>query len=89
MKLSKTEKYSKIEKKFFKKHTDLILKYGEVLKKLQINPFDNSLKTDKLKGELKEFYASHLTYEYRIILIIKIVNNEIILVNIGTHDEVY
>jgi len=64
MKLSKTEKYSKIEKKFFKKHTDLILKYGEVLKKLQINPFDNSLKTDKLKGELKEFYASHLTYEY-------------------------
>jgi mRNA-degrading endonuclease YafQ of YafQ-DinJ toxin-antitoxin module len=30
------------------------LKYGEVLKKLQINPFDNSLKTDKLKGKLKE-----------------------------------
>jgi len=89
MRLSKTEKYSKIEKKFFKKHKNLILKYGEILKKLQINPFDNSLKTHKLKGELKEFYACHLTYEYRIVMVIKIVDDEIILVNIGTHDEVY
>jgi len=83
MKLSKTEYYSKVEKKFFKKHKDLINKYAQILKELSIDPFDNSLKTHKLKGNLSEYH------EYRIVMVIKIVEDKIILVNIGTHDDVY
>ena len=89
MKLVKTSYYEKKQNKFFKKHPDLLKKYANVLKRLQQNPFDESLKTHKLKGELKELYACSLTYEYRIILTIKIVEDKIILVNIGSHDEVY
>ncbi len=89
MKLSKTVYYSKVEKKFFKKHRDLLLKYGTVLKQLQKDPFEPSLKTHKLKGELSQYYACSLTYEYRIVLYLKIIDDEIVLMNIGTHDEVY
>ena len=48
-----------------------------------------SLKTHKLKGDLKEVYACSLDYQYRIILNIVIIDNVIYLIDIGTHDEVY
>ena len=89
MKLYRTKYFQKIEKKFFKKHQNLLQKYGTVLKLLQENPFENSLKTHKLKGDLAEYYACSLNYEFRIILTIKIINDEVYLVNIGSHDEVY
>lgn len=43
----------------------------------------------KTERYASKYHAVSLTYEYRIILILKIVDNEIILFNIGTHDEVY
>jgi addiction module RelE/StbE family toxin len=89
MKLVKDDDYTRKERKFFKKRPHLADKYGEVLEKLKIDPFDPSLKTHKLKGEFSEFYSCSLTYEYRIICIFLIQNETIILVNIGSHDEVY
>lgn len=89
MKLVKTDLYSKKERKFFKKHPDLLQKYSEILKKLENNPFEQSLKLHKLKGNLNELHACSLTYEYRIICTVLIKNDEIILINIGTHDDVY
>ena len=89
MKLYKTKQYDKIEKKFFKKHPDLILKYGDILKKLQIDPFEQSLKTHKLKGNLAPYYACSLNYEFRVVLTIKIIEDELYLINIGSHDDVY
>ena len=89
MQLKKTNHYEKIERKFFKKHQNLIPKYSKVLKAIQNDPFTPSLKTHRLKGELSKYHACSLTYEYRIVLTLKIINDEIILINIGTHDEVY
>lgn len=40
MKLAKTDFYAKKERKFFKKHSELIDKYGAILETLQTNPFD-------------------------------------------------
>jgi len=74
---------------FFKKHVYLIDKYAEVLTKLKTNPFDPSLKTHKLKGELKEFYSCSLTHDYRIICVFLIQDETIVLVDIGSHNEVY
>ena len=62
---------------------------GKFLEKLKTNPFDPSLKTHKLKGDLSEFYACSLTYEYRIICVFLVQNETIGLVDIGSHDEVY
>ncbi len=89
MQLSRTALYERREKKFFKKHRDLIPQYATVLNKLETDPFDATLKTHKLKGELDKYFSCSLTYEFRIILTIKMIEDEIILMDIGSHDEVY
>jgi addiction module RelE/StbE family toxin len=89
MKLVRDDDYKRKERKFFKKRPHLADKYGEVLEKLKMNPFDPSLRTHKLKGELSEFHACSLTYEYRIICVFLIQNEMIVLVDIGSHDKVY
>ena len=89
MKLRKTERYASKEKKFFKKHPDLVTKYGDVLEKLSFDIFEPSLKLHRLKGSLSDYHAVSLTYEYRIVLMIQIINDEIVLFNIGTHNDVY
>jgi len=87
--IKQTDTFEKKSIKFFKKHRDLVPKFKKVIDKLADDPFDNSLKTHKLKGNLSDFYACSLTYQYRIVLTIEIRDEEIVLVNIGTHDEVY
>jgi addiction module RelE/StbE family toxin len=89
MKLLKTEFYSKKERAFLKKHSNLFEKYKETLRKLELDPFSPALKTHKLKGDLKDFYACSINYEYRIVFIILIQDDEITLFDVGTHDEVY
>lgn len=56
-------------------------------KKFLSNPFDTSLKTHKLKGELAGFWAYAVTHHYRILFRF-IKNNEVIYYDIGTH-EIY
>ena len=51
------------------------------------NPFDQRLKTHKLKGELLDFWAYSVNYQYRILFRF-LDNNEVIYYDIGTH-EVY
>jgi hypothetical protein len=51
MKLVKTEQYSRVEKRFFKKRMELLPKYAKVL--------------------------------------LKIIDDEAVLINIGSHDDVY
>ena len=89
MKLIKDENYQRKECKFFRKHLELVDKYSSVLKKLKVNPFEPSLKTHKLKGELSEFHACSLTHDYRIVCWFVIQDELIYLVDIGSHDEVY
>jgi mRNA-degrading endonuclease YafQ of YafQ-DinJ toxin-antitoxin module len=89
MQLLREKNYLKREVKFFKKHPDLIEKYGKILKKLTNDSLESSLKLHKLQGNLEKFHAVRLTYEYRIVLVLQIVDEQIILVDIGTHDDVY
>ncbi len=89
MQLVRNKFYQKKEQKFFKKHPNLLDKYANVLKKLSNEPSEPTLKLHKLQGKLKDFHAVSLSYEYRVILLINIVDEKIVLVDIGTHDEVY
>jgi len=87
--LKATDSFNARAKKFFKKHRNLLAKFGKVTAKLECDPFDSTLKTHKLKGKLADKYACSLNYEYRIILTIEIIEKEVYLIDIGTHDEVY
>ncbi|MEI8172226.1 MAG: type II toxin-antitoxin system mRNA interferase toxin, RelE/StbE family [Deltaproteobacteria bacterium] len=76
-------------RKFFKKHSDLKTRFAEVLRNLQEDPFQSSLELHPLCGKLDGCHAISLTYSYRITLTILITEKEIILLDIGSHDDVY
>ncbi|MDO9385921.1 MAG: hypothetical protein Q7T65_04365 [Thiobacillus sp.] len=56
---------------------------------LRADPFEPSLRLHPLTGKLQGMQAVSLTYSYRITLTLKITEHEILLLDIGSHDEVY
>ncbi len=91
MKLNLTKKFKKDSVKLISGNSALRNKLSEVLKIISENPFNPSLKTHKLKVEFKDLWSISLTYEFRIIIQFRKLNNETIidLLTIGTHNEVY
>lgn len=88
-KLIYTDSYIKRASKFFKKHPDTISQYEKTLKILEINPEHPSLRLHQLKGKLKHLHSISINISCRITLEFYIAEKEIILVNVGHHDEVY
>lgn len=91
MKLIESKRFSKRYSKIFRRDQFLINKIDDVLRKLALNPFDESLRTHKLKGRLSKLYASRVTDDLRIIFDFVQEDTElcILLLTIGKHDEVY
>jgi mRNA-degrading endonuclease YafQ of YafQ-DinJ toxin-antitoxin module len=88
-KIIRTDEYFRKLKKFIKKHPDVLDRYIKTIEILEIDPFHPSLRIHKLQGKLKEYYSISITIKYRVVIDFIIENNEIIPINIGTHDEVY
>ena len=84
-----TDSYIKRARKFFKKHPDLLSRYGKTLKILEINPQHPSLRSHQLKGKLNNLQFVSINISYRITLELYFSDKEIILVNVGSHDDVY
>ncbi|HEY6289320.1 MAG TPA: hypothetical protein VIW48_07725 [Nitrospiraceae bacterium] len=60
-----------------------------VLGNLEANPFLPSLRLHPLSGELKGLHAVSVTHAHRITLTLRVTKREIVLLDIGSHDEVY
>ena len=88
-KLVYTQSYNRRAAKFLKKHPELTGQYEKTLKLLELDPFHPSLRLHQLKGKLKDLSAVSINVSYRITLEFIMVKKEIILVNVGHHDEVY
>lgn len=86
-KLIYTKSYIKRASKFVKKHPDLLSQYQKTLKLLEINPNHPSLRIHPLKGRLKYLYSISINISYRITLEFFVSEKEIILVNVGHHNE--
>jgi len=84
-----TESYIKKASKFIKKHPDLLPQYEKTLKLLEENPYHPSLRLHKLEGKLSDLYSISINMVYRITLDFIIEKDNIILVNVGKHEEVY
>jgi addiction module RelE/StbE family toxin len=76
-------------RKFFKKHPDLRPPFARLLEDLQRDPFQPPLGLHPLTGKLAGCHAVRLTYSYRVTLTLLITEQEIVLLDIGSHDEVY
>ena len=83
------DSYNKKASKFIKKHQALKGQYEKTLKLLELNPHHPSLRLHRLKGKLQKLHSVSINITYRITLDFIIEDEEIILIDIGHHDEVY
>lgn len=87
-KIVDTPHYQRALKRFIKKHPDLRQAYSYVIRLLAINPHDPSLKLHALGGTHAGEYAVSITYGYRIMLTLAVIEHQILLLDIGSHDDV-
>ena len=84
-----TASFDRRARKCFTRHRDLLRpRLTETLEKLRADPFEPSLRLHPLTGKLQGMQAVTLTYSYRITLTLQITEREILLLDIGSHDEV-
>jgi len=78
-------------KRLGKKDRSALAAVRSTLTILQEDAFDSRLGTHKLKGDLAGFCACSAGYDLRIVFEIAKHNDQevILLVSVGTHDEVY
>ncbi len=80
-------------KNCLRKRPDLSSDIAEALRLLVVNPFAPQLETHKLKGKLSGSWACSAGYDLRIVFdFVKAKKgsaDDVLLLAIGTHDEVY
>ncbi len=80
--------FKKIFKKKIKGNEELEIKFWKAIQTFISDPFDASLRTHKLSGQLKDLWSFSVEYDTRIVFYFE-EKNKAVLINIGKHDEVY
>lgn len=88
-KLVITESYQRKARKFFTRHPEILKQYEKILKILCLNPKHPSLRLHKLSGKLTGLFSVSINISYRLIIHFVIKDDQIVPVDIGSHDEVY
>jgi addiction module RelE/StbE family toxin len=84
-----SSRFTRSAERFAKQHPELRAKLAAVLRDLEQDPFQPRLRLHNLQGKLAGMQAVSQTYDYRITLTVIVAEKEIILLDVGTHDEVY
>ncbi len=92
-KLAWTPKSIRVFKRLIRKNPQLRSPIEKTLQQLVDDPFHPSLKTQKLMGDLSKVWSCSVDYSYRILFeFVKDSESDsenVLLLNIGSHDEVY
>jgi addiction module RelE/StbE family toxin len=87
------EGFRRALKRRTKNQPQLRAKVIETLTNLAADPFAPPLKTHKLQGDLKNLWSCSVEYDFRIIFRFEELDEEseaaVVLIDVGTHDEVY
>jgi mRNA-degrading endonuclease YafQ of YafQ-DinJ toxin-antitoxin module len=84
-----TDSFARTARKFLRRHPDLGGMFEDVLRQLETDPHAPRLRLHPLQGVHRGKHAVRLTYDYRIVLILRVTEKEVVLLDIGSHDEVY
>lgn len=84
-----TQHFERRARRFIRKHPELRPVLRDTLDDLSRDPFQPKLKLHPLGGKLSSIHAVSLTYSYRLTLLLKVTEQEIVLLDVGSHDEVY
>lgn len=83
------ESYIRKARKFLRKHPEVRGQYQKTLELLEVNPHHPSLRLHGLQGRLSGLSSVSINMSYRIVLEMVIRENDIILVDVGNHEQVY
>jgi len=81
--------YEEKVKRFLKKHPKLLKQYKKTLELLELNPYHPSLRLHQFKTSSFQGFSISINLSYRISLEFLITDNDILLINIGDHQEIY
>ncbi len=84
-----TATFDRRARKFLVRHPELRPRFAEVLRKLSEDPLAPSLRLHALRGNLQGVHAIRLTHSFRITLLLHLAAEEVVLLDMGSHDEVY
>ena len=84
------EQFKKIYRKWIHKHPDLKDQFAKKIILFAEDPFHPSLKTHTLSGVLKGLWSFRISYEQRLVFdFTDESRTKVILIDIGSHEEVY
>ena len=89
LQLISTRHFDRRAKDFCRAHPELRKPLAALLLDLESDPFRPHLRLHPLSGGLKGLHAVRLTRSYRMTVILRLEAHEIVLLDIGSHDEVY
>jgi mRNA-degrading endonuclease YafQ of YafQ-DinJ toxin-antitoxin module len=84
-----SDQFLRQARKSFRKHPGLKERFAKIVQDLQDDPFKPRLSLHPLSGKLAGLHAVSLTYSYRITLTLMLTEKEVVLLDIGSHDDVY
>ncbi len=88
VKITWDQGFKRMYKKKVKNNEELKEKFWDAMKLFSKEPFHPRLRTHKLSGKLEGLWAFSVSYDCRVVF--EFINkNEILLIDIGGHDEVY
>ena len=87
--LAWTAHFTRSVEKFKKRHPELRKRLADILRDLEKDPFQPHLKYHHLGGKLKGIQAVSINDKYRVSLTVAISEKEVVLLDVGSHDELY
>jgi addiction module RelE/StbE family toxin len=88
LEISFDDSFKRAFKKRIEGKDDLKRKFKMKLERFRNNPFDPSLKTHKLSGNLKDLWSFSIEYDQRVLFYFSD-DDKAVLIDIGNHDQVY
>jgi len=80
-------KFSRAFRRYIKRNPELKKRIENVIRQIELDVSAPNLGTHPLRGKLEGLQACSCGYNCRIVFSIE--SDEIVLIDIGTHDEVY
>jgi len=88
-KLIFSSSYEEKAKRFLKKHPEVRNQYVKCLTLLELNPHHPSLRLHPFKTSRFEGFSVSINLSYRISIEFMIADKQVILVNVGDHQDIY
>lgn len=87
--LSRTDTFLRTARRLVKRDPQLAEALAATLEQLEDDPRHPRLKLHRLRGQLEGLWAARITYQIRVVFTLNEHDREIVLLDVGTHDEVY